>query len=450
MFSLKYIRNIRRTLENLIGSSDTFHLEARVYHGICLLSIAVLVLTALMNFVLGIPVLVVLMLFSILLLYTLFYLSRYRLMLNISVVLFCLFGYLVFIVNYCYNSGIDGPTLMIFMLLLFITISIVPKQQYWFWLVLNIVVAAALVIVEYHHPELIQNTYPDKTTRYIDNGYAYVTIVPLIFLVTIYIRRSYNLERMYSDQKSKQLEQTNESKDKLLSILAHDLRSPLSSIQSFLELMSDFDLSAEEEQMIKKTLLNETKNAHQMLTNLLSWSKSQMTGVKAKLIPVNLKETLAVTLALQHTAAAEKLISLKNNIGSDLIVMADPDMLDLVVRNLINNAIKFTQEGGEVQVYTELKDGLCMIAIADNGNGIAYEKQETIFNFKTQSTFGTRNEKGVGLGLVLCKEFIDFQHGKIWFNSIPGKGTQFYLCLPLAVSVGAPDPPIAEEESSID
>jgi len=379
----------------------------------------------------GIPVLTLLMLPAILFLCTLFYLSRYKFMLNTSIVLFCTLGYLVFIANFYYNSGIDGPTLMIFMLLLFITISIVPKKQYFFWMGLNIIVVTALLALQYYYGGIIKNTYPLKVTRYLDSAYAYTIISPLIFLVTVYIRRSYNQERERSDLKSEQLEQANESKDKMLSILAHDLRSPLVSIQGFLELMSDLNLSEQEELVIKKTLLNETKNAYQMLTNLLSWSKAQMAGVTAQIAPVNLAEVLEITLALQRTSAAEKMIGLKNEIMQDLKIIADPDMLDLVVRNLLNNAIKFTQEGGEVTIRTEQHKDKCYIIIADNGKGIPYDRQPDIFKLKTQSTFGTKNEKGVGLGLVLCKEFISFQNGRIWFESLPEKGTKFYISLPL-------------------
>jgi two-component system sensor histidine kinase/response regulator len=424
-------QKMERFIEKLIGGNDQYHLEARVYHGICLLSLLVIIITAIMNFLMGIPVLGLLMLPAIMFLCTLFYLSRYKFMLNTSVVLFCSLGYLVFIVNFYYNSGIDGPTLMIFMLLLFITISIVPGKQYFFWMGLNILVVTVLLALQYHYNGVIKNTYPLRVTRYIDSAYAYMIITPLIFLVTVYIRRSYNQERERSDLKSEQLEKANESKDKLLSILAHDLRSPLVSIQSFLELMSDFDLSAQEELMIKKTLLNETKNAYQMLTNLLSWSKAQMAGVTPQIAPVNLAEVLEITLALQHTAAAEKLIGFRNEIITGLKIVADPDMLDLVVRNLVNNAIKFTQEGGEVVIYTEQHEEECYIIIEDNGKGIPYNKQPDIFKLKTQSTFGTKNEKGVGLGLVLCKEFINFQNGKIWFESVPEKGTKFYISLPL-------------------
>jgi two-component system sensor histidine kinase/response regulator len=424
-------QKMERFIEKLIGGNDQYHLEARVYHGICLLSLLVIIITAIMNFLMGIPVLGLLMLPAIMFLCTLFYLSRYKFMLNTSVVLFCSLGYLVFIVNFYYNSGIDGPTLMIFMLLLFITISIVPGKQYFFWMGLNILVVTVLLALQYHYNGVIKNTYPLRITRYIDSAYAYMIITPLIFLVTVYIRRSYNQERERSDLKSEQLEKANESKDKLLSILAHDLRSPLVSIQSFLELMSDFDLSAQEELMIKKTLLNETKNAYQMLTNLLSWSKAQMAGVTPQIAPVNLAEVLEITLALQHTAAAEKLIGFRNEIITGLKIVADPDMLDLVVRNLVNNAIKFTQEGGEVVIYTEQHEEECYIIIEDNGKGIPYDKQPDIFKLKTQSTFGTKNEKGVGLGLVLCKEFINFQNGKIWFESVPEKGTKFYISLPL-------------------
>jgi two-component system sensor histidine kinase/response regulator len=219
----------------------------------------------------------------------------------------------------------------------------------------------------------------------------------------------------------------NDTKDKLFSILAHDLRSPLVSIQNYLEILSDFKLDESEKLSIKKDLLNSTQHTQQMLSNLLSWSKSQMQGVTANLANVNLKEVLKSTFQIHKTIAAEKGILLTNQINNTVFIVADTDMLQLVVRNLINNAIKFTAPGGEITVSDDIIGDYCRIIIRDNGNGIPVEEQESIFSLKVNSTFGTKNEKGVGLGLVLCKEFTELQNGKITFESLPGIGTTFYV-----------------------
>ena len=107
-------------------------------------------------------------------------------------------------------------------------------------------------------------------------------------------------------------------------------------------------------------------------------------------------------------------------------------MLELVIRNLINNAIKFTPTGGQVSIGLQMNRDTCNLTIADNGIGIDPSQQEELFSLKTQSTFGTNNEKGIGLGLVLCKELLALQQGELWFDSVPGKGTTFYASFPLS------------------
>jgi signal transduction histidine kinase len=113
-------------------------------------------------------------------------------------------------------------------------------------------------------------------------------------------------------------------------------------------------------------------------------------------------------------------------------------MLQLVIRNLVNNAVKFTPPGGKVLISAHEEEGDCRITVSDNGKGIPYDQQEGIFSLKAKSTFGTNNEKGIGLGLMLCKEFTELQHGRIGFQSIPGKGTSFYIILTSCSSEAKP------------
>ena len=129
--------------------------------------------------------------------------------------------------------------------------------------------------------------------------------------------------------------------------------------------------------------------------------------------------------------ASKKDIDLTYDVDPAISVVADSDMLQLVVRNIVSNAIKFTPAGGRVDVSTKLINNECRISIADTGRGIAYEQQDDMFTLKARSTFGTANEKGVGLGLILCKEFTEQQGGRISFESIPGHGSTFFIFMPL-------------------
>ncbi len=157
-----------------------------------------------------------------------------------------------------------------------------------------------------------------------------------------------------------------------------------------------------------------------------------MEGVNVNLVEVSLIEALNSTLEMQKIHALKKDIILSFSISPDLVVVADVDMLQLVLRNLISNAIKFTPSGGEISVTATAVFQECKINVIDNGSGIPEEKQHKIFSIKSEPTYGTNNEKGVGLGLVLCKEFIERQDGRIAFESNKGEGSTFIIFIPLS------------------
>lgn len=157
-----------------------------------------------------------------------------------------------------------------------------------------------------------------------------------------------------------------------------------------------------------------------------------MEGVNVKILEQNLFNALASTINTQHTIAAQKDIRFENNMDKNAIALCDEDMLQLVIRNLLNNAIKFTPSFGKISISTVQQEKAVIIAVSDNGPGILKDQQKEIFSLKIRSTYGTNNEKGIGLGLVLCKDYIELQHGRIWFDSVPDEGTTFYISLPKA------------------
>jgi len=413
------------------GYPPVFSLEARIFNAICLASAVSLFLNVFLNSLLGISQLAILMGAVFLISVLCYYFSRFKLKLNSSIIIYMIATNVLIVVNYKYNSGINGPTLLIFILTYFLTISIVPKRQYWIWITLNIVIVTALLVYEYQYPDAIINTYSDKQHRFIDIGYTYIIDVFFIFMITTAVRKSYHTEKKLVEQKATELAYANDTMNKLFSILAHDLRSPLASIENFLDVLSSFKLSDDERLSIQKELLTSTQNTQEMLANLLFWSKSQMKGVTVNMVKLNLKKNLQTTLQILKTVAAEKGIQFTEQINNSIFIMADADMLQLIVRNLINNSLKFTNPGGQIIISADIVGSDCRIVIKDTGIGIPYEQQNEIFSLKAQSTLGTKNEKGVGLGLLLCKEFTESQNGKITFESKPGAGTTFYVSFKL-------------------
>lgn len=424
----------------LIGDNSSFSLQARIFHELSLIAMVGLPIAILINLFVQVPLVSMIMLGMEIFMGLLYFNSRYLGNTRFSILTFTLCINIIILVNYFYNSGIKGPTLMLFMLSLIFTLAVAPARRYIFWVVFNACFVIFLLIIEFRFPELVTGSYIDKNSYFTDVGFTYVAVIACIGVIINYILKSYQAEKENALKVSIELKEANDSKTKLLSILSHDLRAPLNSIQGFLELLMEYDLEEHEQKAIKSSLLNETKNTQVMLFNLLSWTKSQMDGgVKVNLTRVNLHESLKLSIQIQQTAAFQKMITIKNDINADIFILADMDMLKLVIRNLVNNAIKFTRAGGEINIRSEQKGNHALLIIQDNGIGIAEHKLKNIFSFDaagTTSTYGTNNEKGVGLGLLLCKEFTDLQGGNISFSSVENIGTTFYLTFPIHFDEG--------------
>ncbi|WP_185716176.1 sensor histidine kinase [Larkinella knui] len=286
-------------------------------------------------------------------------------------------------------------------------------------------------MIDYFYPESIILRYTSRLNRTVDIASTYVVGIVLIYLATYFFRKAYRAEQRLVEEKSKVLERLNAEKNKLFSIISHDLRSPLSSVQQYLEIIKETELNDSQKKEIEADLLDVVRNTQEMLFNLLSWSTSQMDGLKVNLTQVTIYAVLRPILEIYKPLAIKKQIHLNHSIDTTISVVADRDMLQLIVRNLVGNAIKFTPFGGLITIETMQTDTHCLISVKDNGDGIKPEDKETIFSLKSRVTFGTNHEKGVGLGLFLCKEYAEVQQGKLWFESETGSGTSFYLSLPL-------------------
>ncbi len=412
-------------------------MQGRIFHRVCAIILLALLMALAINLVTQIPVVSLLLSFVFVVISILFYSSRVLGNLRSSVILFGIVLHIAFVVNFFFNSGLEGPSLILFLVSLIFIIAVMPNRQYLFWVSLNVVLVVTLICLDYFYPSMIENSYRSRMGMYTDMVFSYIAGVACIAVVLTYILRSYQRERNNTIAALEALALANESKTKLLSILSHDLKAPLNSIESFLEVLVDFELNEKEEKTIKASLLKETRNTKTMLVNMLSWTKSQMEGgIKVNLTRVNLREALKVTIEIQQVAAAEKMIRITSHIEPEAHVVADAEMINLIVRNLLNNAVKFTQPGGKIVLKGECINGHAVLSIKDNGIGISEEKQQDLFSLNTGTTYGTANEKGVGLGLKLCKEFMELQGGEISFVSVPGEGTEFTLTLPLGQSPG--------------
>jgi two-component system, sensor histidine kinase and response regulator len=235
------------------------------------------------------------------------------------------------------------------------------------------------------------------------------------------------------DQKTRELSEVVETNSKFISILAHDLRSPFSSILGVLEILKEslveYDVN-EIEKYIDIVSDSASRTLH-LLDNLLVWTISQNKEKTFHPVKINLYELIAEEIESSITTARQKQITLDNSIEPGLNVRADLQMVRTILRNLIGNAIKYTNAGGQIIVTATKSKQFVEISVIDNGIGILPQAQRELFKKSLfHSTSGTGNEQGAGLGLLLCKEFVEMHGGKIRVESKPTKGSKFKFTLP--------------------
>ena len=244
------------------------------------------------------------------------------------------------------------------------------------------------------------------------------------------IKNAENSVRKYSEE----LEELNANKDKFFSVIAHDLRSPFISLLGYTEILNeDIDeLTTEETKVFASNIHESSKNLFSLLENLLEWSRVQTGRIKFAPADIALDKLIFDTIDLFREPAHRKNINLTFAEALDIKVLADINMIESVMRNLISNAIKFTKPGGNIIVKTNTEQEFCTIIIEDDGCGIPSGDIEKIFSIGDHiSTNGTNDEKGSGLGLILCKEFVNKNGGKIWAESEVKVGSKFNFTLPL-------------------
>lgn len=390
-------------------------------------------INAAMNFFLGLILYSMVMGLIIITLFLGYYLSRYKYKHSLAIGIIALVSNFVCSITYFATEGSESVNLFTFILIIFLLSVLTSKKQFKIWIPLNLVLVASLFLLEYHYPNLVKPLYTSRNHKLIDIAQTWMEAAIMIALITTYVRNNYNREKALANNRLLELQEINNTKNKLFSIVAHDLRAPLASVENYLSLLNKIDLEPEEKKAIEQNLLASTKQTSEMLQNILHWSKDQMQGITASLTELSLDETLAHTISLQQNLAKEKNIQLNYKITNNIKVIADSDMLQLIIRNLLNNAIKFTSPGGDINLNATADTNTCTIAIEDNGIGISEEERLQVFSLKNKGTYGTQQEKGVGLGLMLAKTYTELQNGKIWFESNSIGGTTFFVNIPLAI-----------------
>ena len=273
--------------------------------------------------------------------------------------------------------------------------------------------------------EIDELHFPEKRNQYKNLALA----LSGVFALSIENSRFFqNIKQM-----NESLHELNATKDKFFSIVAHDLRSPLANVIQFCDLLLEF-LKAEDYskvEQIAEITQKTAKNSMALLVNILEWARSQSGRIEFNPTQVQLHDLVDESIVLLSEGANQKSIQLVNTTPDGQEIVADKKMLNTVFRNILSNAIKFTSPGGEVKIESEIKNGVCQVAISDNGAGIPEQNITKIFSLEDAvSTSGTQGEQGTGLGLILCKEFVEKHGGQIWVESKEDQGSTFFFTIP--------------------
>jgi signal transduction histidine kinase len=234
--------------------------------------------------------------------------------------------------------------------------------------------------------------------------------------------------------KNEELKATNIEKDKFFSIVAHDLRGPMNGFLGLTGIMADDieNLSAFELKEIATTMRTSAVNIYRLIENLLEWSKMQRGKISFEPQPMFLKSSLTKSIELMKDTANKKEIELQINIPDHIVVFADIHMLETTIRNLLSNAIKFSFKGGVIEIsVSKTENDMMRIVVIDYGIGMSPDMISKLFKLtENVNRKGTEGEPSTGLGLILCKEFVEKQGGKIWAESTEGQGSSFIFTLP--------------------
>lgn len=238
-------------------------------------------------------------------------------------------------------------------------------------------------------------------------------------------------------ESERHLREANITKDKFFSIIAHDLKSPFIALLGLSEILMEkhSEYNNEKREYLIKSIYISADNAFKLIDNLLNWSRSQSDGLEFIPTNISLKTSLDETVKALDGQIKQKDINVIDTISDKTKIYADKNMLETTLRNLISNAIKFTPRGGEVKVNAEQNNDNMILTVSDNGIGMDRETLDNIFNISEKtSSYGTENETGTGLGLILCKEFIEKHGGDIWVDSELGQGSSFHVAIPFKLN----------------
>lgn len=428
---------MRNRIQKYLGNPQEFGVEQRIVHLIALLgalgvSFSLLLTAVFSPFQIGFLYMLVLPL----LLAGVFVLSRlYRKILLAHVLIFLASVY-GFFIALLYFGGLSSPAFYgYFVAFEVLLISSPNKLWHRFYLVFSLALGLFTFL-------FVAKDWAPLESRLVYT-LLYSAFTFLIFWGTLMIIRGYQSLMAKSQDHNQELERKNKQvaakiadvqelnaqKDRLFSIIGHDLRNPLNGIEGFLTVMEDDNLDRATQKKVQKQLLDLTRNSRTLLDNLLAWAKRE--GQARDFKDLLLSDLSEEALKPLYPLAQEKNINIQDQTQNEsLYLFGDPHMVVMILRNLVSNAIKFTAPGGWIKLRAYERNEQILIEVEDNGVGMDQRQQERLFTNRREVSLGTNKEKGVGLGLLLCADYSAGMGGRIEVRSQKDKGTCFSVTLP--------------------
>ncbi|WP_339924112.1 ATP-binding protein [uncultured Cyclobacterium sp.] len=438
---MEYWEKIKRQGKRLFYWDGNPSMEVQIYNALLVIIFFIGIVFSISNLFLGNIALVWSSAVAVVLLLICFYLLRVKNAYKLAFYITSIGSYPILSYAFFYNDGIHGPNFYMFLLVHLIILSILKLKFHYIWTSINMFFFIGLFYIGLYHEEWIPRSYENKEAIFIDHGLTYLVSLLGVSILINSIKRFYGDEKKKVKEKTTELTHINSSltktsaqKDKIITIISHDLKNPLQSIIQTLELMDSGELSEEEIKFLRQELLKTTNRTYQMMENILEWSSFEIKNMAGREKKTLVKDLVEDTVEILKVIAKQKNIQLEVKYHKNPLVYLETDRLLLIFRNLIQNAIKFTPSGGLVTIDLNSLNDQLILEIKDNGIGISEDRLAHIFEQDIKSTYGTEQEKGTGMGLHLCFQSAHKLNGELKVNSKEGVGSSFKLIIPTGIN----------------
>jgi signal transduction histidine kinase len=450
---MNFNRIVEKYKEVVFGSDTTFDVQKRIFLLVTHISFIIAFVGVVTNILLGLNTILTLItvLAFLIILYLHVQVKKTQLDLRHSIG-FLIISVITFSFLWFFNGGYNGNNSVLIFVYFIVVVTILPAKLRLVSFYVYSIMIVGLITVQYLYPHTII-PYHNEHQRYIDLALGYFLYIILAYNIQNTILKNYDIEHERVKIKSNQLsdliqqlnitnqqleesiqvvEELNASKDRFITVLSHDLRSPFQGLLGITKtLEADYSSFSDEDKRFYISQANKSLDKiYSFLEELLLWGRVQRNAVKLNYELCSLKEVLTQTLILLYEGADKKKISIDVKCDESLVVLLDKEMISIVLRNLISNAIKFSPVGSRIKINAGKENNELKISVVDEGVGIPEEYIPKLFKLDENiSTVGTDGEIGSGMGLILCSDILKKHHGKITVQSKEGRGSTFIVTL---------------------